>query len=142
MIGVKQLIGPGPMAGDCMRAVIASLLELTPSEVPHFFEDRDAEKGWSRVAEFLADHDLAYVETQFAPVPMDEFVAMLAGFFRNAFLMVGGFASAENHVVIYRNGLMVHDPSWFNRGLSGPVRIDGVPSHWSIGMIVPASMVG
>ena len=48
--------------GDCARACIASMLELQPYSVPHFYRDGNGENGHARMQEFLGRHGLCYVQ--------------------------------------------------------------------------------
>lgn len=112
--------------GDCQRAVIASLLDLPISEVPHFY--RDEEEGgdpfWTGVVKFCRTHGYNYVSTK-----------------PDIFLWSGGAVYHEisgpsprgngvYHAVVGCNGKIEHDPHPDKTGLAGD------PSKWKYAFLV------
>lgn len=99
--------------GDCMRACVASLLDLPREAVPHFFAggvETSAEFD-RRVADFLATHGL--IELQLlAPSK----TAM--HFTRDCYHLIYGHTERGTyHAVVGLNGAMVHDPHPSRAGL-------------------------
>lgn len=130
MTPYKQL-GPD----DCFRTVIASLLDIGPIAVPHFFADHDAAEGFEHLNKWLAGHGLTYIEFAWpGSIPLAELLGGLASANPDRYFIVGGYGVGDNHVVIARNGIVVCDPSWSNRGLTGP-NSEGV---WTIGILAGA----
>ncbi len=99
--------------GDCVRAVIASLLELPLSDVPHFVQEH-ADGGrdwWSHIGEWLAARRLALylvdpdVE-RLAPRPGEFYWA--SGPSPRGYL--GNGVARALHAVVYRDEQLAHDP--------------------------------
>lgn len=97
--------------GNCLQAVVASLLELSLDEVPHFVQD-DVNSGgkvnwWNSMLEFLLSHGWLLHGATLDTHPGEH-------------LMVSGPSPRGNgihHVVIYKDGQMVHDPHPDRTGL-------------------------
>lgn len=108
MSPVDQIILHDPdngQYGDCMRACVASLLDLPPLAVPHFFEGGcDNAEFDRRVADFLELHGL--IEFQ---LPAD--AAQHAHYTRNCHHLIYGYTERGTyHAVVGLNGQVVHDP--------------------------------
>lgn len=101
--------------GNCWQTVIASLLELPLDAVPHFVQDDHDHHGahewhwWNRTLDFLRDrgHRLDPV-TDMAAAPGEYLIVM------GKSPRAGG---TVHHAVIYRDGVMVHDPHPDRTGL-------------------------
>lgn len=103
--------------GDCMRAVIAALLDLPLAGVPHFAQlDADGKGNfWIMLAEFCRSHGFAFL---IAP-PGIKWAedAIYHG--------IGGPSPRDGyHAVVGRNGHVHHDPHPSRAGLGGD------PSEW------------
>lgn len=99
---------PEQQRGNCLTAVVASLLDLPLNEVPNFVQDHvdhDADNHrewdwWHRLVKFLHDHGWALHSATLDANPGEH-------------LWVSGKsprADGIHHAVIYRDGVMVHDP--------------------------------
>ena len=118
--------------GDCQRAVIASLLELPISEVPHFLQDANGDPSdyWDSIQGFLASRGLAYMHvparsgTAFFGEGVDVYHEISGPSPRGGGVM---------HAVVGRNGVIVHDPHPSKAGLAGD------PSEWEHAFIVLAA---
>lgn len=111
--------------GDCMRACIASLLELDAEAVPHFYEgDCDAHEGMNRVVSFVAP--LGYMPFYIAfdgANSLDETLSyMAAANPQSHYLLFGMSSGGGDHVVVCRGGEVVHNPAWFGCSLVGPTQ--------------------
>lgn len=111
--------------GDCMRAVLASLLDLPIGSVPHFAL-LDAEgKGnfWIMIAEFCRQHGFSFV------IMRGRF-----GWAEDAIYHGIGGKSPRNpaghHAVVGRNGQIFHDPHPSRAGLAGD------PNEWEFYLLV------
>jgi hypothetical protein len=91
--------------GDCMRACIASLLDLPIERVPHFFDGGcNGAVFDKRVSDFLGDRGLI----EFS-IPAS--AASRAHYSREFHhLMYGYTERGTYHAVVARCGLVVHDP--------------------------------
>ena len=121
--------------GDCQRAVIASLLELPISEVPHFLQDckGDPSDYWGAIQAFLAARGLAYIW-----VPSRSGFAFF-GEGVDVYHEIAGPSPRGNgvlHAVVGRNGVIVHDPHPSKAGLAGD------PSEWEHSYLVCTTQKG
>ena len=120
--------------GDCGRTVIACLLDLHPSEVPHFWDrgetnnltaDEDCRKWLAkrglRIITWAVDGGLVEVLTFMNQLNPETYYTLMGTSPRNV-----------NHVVICRNDEIVHDPSLDGGDFIGPSN-DG---HWWIEVLV------
>ncbi len=131
MIPHKQLNRHDPengIWGDCARTVWACLLDLeSPAEVPHFFdkgvstrEGNEAERAW------LAARGLYPVA-----IPFQGDLAGVMTTMRHTnpgltFILTGESRNGTGHVVLCRDGEIVHDPSPLDTGIIGPSPDDGM----------------
>ena len=104
--------------GDCQRAVIASLLELPISEVPHFLQEANGDPSdyWDSLQAFLSKHGYAYL-----CLPARSGAAFF-GEGVDVFHEIAGPSPRGNgitHAVVGRNGEIVFDPHPSRAGLAG-----------------------
>lgn len=120
---------PDKQRGNCLSAVVASLLELPIEDVPNFVQnhvDTGGERDWwNELHAFIDQHDhqMCYLRASSggtfpAPEP-DEYYTVTGKSPRDP---------AIYHIVIYQNGHMVFDPHPDRTGLT---TIDA-EYHWSI----------
>jgi hypothetical protein len=145
MTPIKTTVAHDPANGtygDCFRAVMASLLDLPITDVPHFFEtgNRDIQASWTAVDTFLALRGLAWSETHFngKAVPTVRWMLESIKFmYRDTYIVLCGLSRrGNNHAVIVLNGEVVADPSADNTGIIGPA----TNGFYTVGVIVPLSM--
>ncbi len=123
MTPVNQLVLHDPangQYGDCMRACVASLLNLPAKEVPHFYANGDDTEFAKELNIFLRQQglvelNLKYRKDFFKP----EYV------FRGQkdiyHIIVGKTSGGLWHAVVGRDGQLVHDPGPDKRGLAEPL---------------------
>jgi hypothetical protein len=118
--------------GDCQRAVIASLLELPISEVPHFLQQTgdDNLKFWTAVQSFLALHNCVHMS--FGGGFNVEFYSQTYGTPAIYHEISGPSPRGKGlwHAVVGCNGKIVHDPHPSKAGLAGD------PSDWEFAVLV------
>lgn len=122
---------PDKQRGNCLTAVVASLLELPIEAVPNFVQDHvdhDADNDddwnwWTRLHRFLGERGqrMHYLRNVAHPEPhpaiSDGFPDPDVG----EFYTVSGISPRDSrihHIVIYRDGVMVHDPHPDRTGLA------------------------
>lgn len=108
--------------GDCVRACIASLLDMQTEDVPHFYEDNcDGETGNARVSEWLDGRELVPFWTVFpGSDPLDAVFQHMGAVNPNVHYLLFGNSGAGDHVVVCKGGKIVHNPSWVDDGIAGP----------------------
>jgi hypothetical protein len=93
--------------GDCMRAAIASLLDLPREEVPHFHEGtNDVTVFDRRVNAFLASKGLMLVD-----VTPSEYIFVTNNNLPDCYHLISGYTERGTyHACVGKNGELVHDP--------------------------------
>ena len=120
-------VGPKGQRGNCLQAVIASLLELPLEEVPHFVGDdldHDGDNNlewhwWKRLLDFLKSkgyqlYVIMDVKTRDGLEP-DEYYLASGPSYRG---------QGIHHVVIYQGDKMVHDPHFSRQGVMEVTHIE------------------
>lgn len=97
--------------GNCLQAVVASLLDLPLSAVPHFVQEHvntnGAKHWWNSMVDFVRAQGWGLHHAELATHPGEH-------------LMVSGPSprgAGLHHAVIYRDWVMVHDPHPDRTGL-------------------------
>lgn len=108
--------------GDCQRAVIASILELPITEVPHFAQlaKDDTEKFWELVYDFLDEKNMSL-----------NFINREQALDYDGFMEIAGPSPRGNgvfHAVVGHSGKVVFDPHPSRSGLVGD------PDAWYYGV--------
>ena len=135
----SQLIKHGPdngAHGDCQRTCIAAILDLHPSEVPHFCDDptktrADADWWEKRQARWLAERGMTVATFAYSGEQSLEQV-MLWTSKQNPttpMILLGQSCLGCNHVVVVMNGEIVCDPS--GNGIVGP----STEGTWEVSVI-------
>lgn len=117
---------PDKQRGNCLTAVVASLLELPIEAVPNFVQDHvdhatenDDEAGdwnwWTRLHRFVGEHghQMRYLRNVEAAEPHPSHPDGFPDPEPGEFYTVSGRSPRDpriHHIVIYRDGQMVHDP--------------------------------
>lgn len=115
--------------GDCQRAVIATLLDLPISEVPHFLRDAEGDPTiyWESLQAFVRQHGYAYLT-----VPAKTGCAFY-GDDGPIYHEISGPSPRGNgvsHAVVGCNGEIVFDPHPSKAGLAGK------PEDWEHAYLV------
>lgn len=131
MTPYKQLFGHDPengIYGDCYRTVIGCLVDVPPDKVPHFSvvngPETTGDEAWGACKEFLKEYGLISIYVQLLEVD-----GVQAALDRTAFLWPGIILlfngtsrNGTNHVVIVKDGKIIHDPSPYETGIVGPLQ--------------------
>lgn len=122
--------------GDCVRACVASVLNLDTEKVPHFFIDNcDGLEGMRRVKVWLETRSLVPFWSNFdGDASMTEIFEFMEGQNSTVHYLLFGRTSQGNHVVVCRGGHVVHDPAWFRSPLIGAAD----NGYWSVMVIAVA----
>lgn len=104
--------------GDCLRACIASLLDLPTTEVPHFVRDGcEPHVTYDRVRKWLAERQLVPMFSGYsASETPDEVLAFMAETNPGVWYILFSF----DHAVVCCNDKIVHDPAWVKARLVPP----------------------
>ena len=117
--------------GDCLRAALASILELDTLNVPHFVhDDAPAEIVIQRMRDYLSETGMTLF---LAAYPgdgraLDSFLADMNQINPGLhYMLVGATSDGGPHVVVCCGDQIVHNPAWHGCAIKGP--IDGI---WQI----------
>lgn len=122
--------------GDCVRACVASVLNMDSTDVPHFFEDNcSGEAGMDRIRKFLALMKLAPFFASFdGSYGLSDILEVQRMQNPGVHYILFGATDGGDHVVVCHNGRVVHNPAWYPTPLVGP----GSHGHWTIMVIARA----
>lgn len=133
MIPVDMLCLHDPQQGiygDCQRACIASLLELNPKDIPHFYESGNDLIFWKSLNGFLAEHALLHLQVEAFNFGMGIF----KGHADCYHMIYGNSCRNTLHAVVGLNGVIVHDPHPSRAGLLP----DNKETPWFFAFLVKA----
>lgn len=104
---------------DCVRACIASVMDMDAGDVPHFYHDNcDGLTGFGRINEFLAPFGLAAFSVAYdGAYSMDDVLALMGEQNAATVYLLFGQTAYGDHVVVCRGGECIHDPAWFRSPL-------------------------
>jgi hypothetical protein len=102
--------------GNCFAACIASLLECDINCVPFLAKDEDWDEYATRLNSFLKEnHQIILSWDEYIPDNYSDFVNLDL---KDSFYIVSGKAARGfEHAVIYKNGILKHDPHSDNSGI-------------------------
>lgn len=107
--------------GDCIRACVASLLELDAEAVPHFAEDNPSgELMMDRMRLWLKGRGLAPFITGYGDCSISQLLEDMEDRHPDVHYMLFGGTGEGDHVVIAKGGAIVHNPAWVGCRLIGP----------------------
>lgn len=135
----KQLFRHAPEAGvtgDCWRSTIACLLDMHPSEVPHFVEGcwEDGLEVKRRTKAWLATRGLSMVENAF-DCDLHDVLSSVGSINPGLHYLLGGNSrNGTGHSVVCCDDQIVWDPALDNSGIVAPMD-DGY--YW-VTWLVPA----
>ncbi|QWY83126.1 hypothetical protein [Rhizobium phage RHph_X2_24] len=110
---------PPQSYGDCVRACVASILEMSAETVPHFFEN--PEIGQMEMQEWLAIRgQIAATIALPGDWSFDEVGHHMTGYYPNVHYMLWCSSGGGDHAVIGCNDEIAHDPAWYRRAIDGP----------------------
>lgn len=131
MIPLKQRFRHDPdngVTGDCHRAAIASVLELSLDEVPHIMDGMpSAEVAQERNDAFVATLGLVMIDFPFpgGDDPVEGLRIVLHNMAvcnRDVYYLLGGTSkNGCGHTVVCLNNDIVHDPVIDGSGIVGPM---------------------
>lgn len=107
--------------GDCVRACIASILELSTSDVPHFVGDGcNAETMFQRIRKFLNPLGFTVYVAAYEGATRDEILSGVADSNPDAtYILIGSLGDAD-HAVVCQGDKVAHNPQWYPMPFVGP----------------------
>lgn len=125
---------PPDSYGDCIRACLATVLDVATETVPHFAHDgADPYTVLARARAWLSPQGETIFISQYPAVARDEMLQMMQENNPDSVYLLFGFTSGgTGHVVVCRGGEVVHNPAWHGGAL-----VDGGPGWivWVVGRV-------
>ena len=104
-INQTQFAGQG-VGGNCVQACVASLLELPVEDVPHFLEIAASPDEWELAYEdWLESRGLVNLRFEYHHI------------FEGFYLATGPSVRGVNHMTVFYDGELAHDPHPSKSGL-------------------------
>lgn len=122
---------PPKSYGDCIRACIATLTD--DDKVPHVFTGNvESVCPWGQLRAYLKTKGKFLFLTTVED-PFEEFTEENPDI---AFMLMCRTAKG-NHAVICKNGVVVHNPSYYKSEIIGPPKVmdDDIEDKWVVGII-------
>lgn len=128
MMSVPHL--PPEQFGDCYRACIASILEVSIDTVPHCGARGEAHwhEEHAKLDAWLADRDMFIVFHKFDAKHTAENIELWKGV---GYHLIGGRSPRGPHFTVGLAGVVIHDPSPLGGGL-----VPDEDGTWSFGYLV------
>jgi hypothetical protein len=106
---------------DCVRACIASILEIDAADVPHFYDQEDTVACQLRMQEWLRERGLIIA---IVPLPgsmtQDEMFQYMSDNYTFHYFMLWCNSGDGDHAVVGINDKMAHNPAWYRSPIDGP----------------------
>ena len=108
--------------GDCVRACVASLMDMNPPDVPHFYHDNcDGATGLQRIKDWLKPHGYNMMVIGVSgSLTLEAILLDFALANPDVHYILQGRTSEADHVVVCKGGKVVHNPMWYKKPLIGP----------------------
>lgn len=128
---------PPDSYGDCLRACIASVLDIEdPATVPHFAHAKNnLDEVMIEMRVWLRERKLDVICIPFQSTIEDVFITM-ASVNPGAYYMVIGAIEDGGHIVVCKNDGVTHNPAWVPTRFDGPL----AGGYYIVVLIVPAFM--
>jgi hypothetical protein len=107
--------------GDCVRACIASLLEMDAEKVPHFYNDNcDGETGNERIRHFLAPRYAPFWINYPGSLSLNDIQYTMSILNKGVSYILYCSSGGGDHGVVCRDDMIIHNPAWLNSVIDGP----------------------
>lgn len=119
--------------GDCLRACVASVVEINPKHVPHFMHDNPTgDVANNRVSEYLGSLGLVPFWVFYdGSTELEEIFELMNAHNPDVHYLLFCRSSTADHVVVCQGGRVVHDPAW----VRGQIQGCGSSGFWGIMVI-------
>lgn len=118
---------------DCVRACVASILELETEDLPNWFDDVDGDHAEQQrnMQEWLASRGyIAAIIGLPGSWHYDEMFNYMRHRYSDKYYMLWCNSNGD-HAVVCQNDAVVHNPAWYKSPIDGPHS----SGHWIIWII-------
>jgi len=118
MIPTKCIVRHDPEAGqygDCVRACVAAVLDLSTADVPHFFHDGcDGPTGFDRMRQWLRQRNMSPVWSVFSgDISRDNLLTAWGEMNPETPCILFGNTGSGEHAVVISGDKVVSNPAWY-----------------------------
>jgi hypothetical protein len=108
--------------GDCLRACVASIMELDAEDVPHFADgDPSGPDVFDQLRQWLNARDyFPFFMGLSGDISLSELLAQQGELHPEIYYILTGNVGDGDHCVVCKGGAIVHNPSWIASPLTGP----------------------
>jgi hypothetical protein len=110
--------------GDCMRACVATILDMPTADLPNFADGGvDADSAFAEMRRWLLLIGLAPFITAYpGEHSMADLLEMQGALNPSSiYVLFGSTNSGGDHCVVCEGGSIVHNPAWYGCDLIGPM---------------------
>jgi hypothetical protein len=109
--------------GDCLRACVATILDLPTDYLPNFVDvGVDADGAFTHMRLWLSSMNLAPFITAYpGEHAMADLLEMQGALNPTSIYVLFGSVSGGDHCVVCEGGSIVHNPAWHGCDLIGPM---------------------
>lgn len=115
---------PPESYGDCVRACVASILELNPDQVPNFFATDNELQAHAMLREWLNDnHRMIPAFFLLKPTDNEDAIYYVLKYMNDNYHDIYYILfcnSGGDHAVVGFNNEIVHNPAWVRSPIKGP----------------------
>lgn len=108
--------------GDCLRACIATVMDVQIETVPHFAADGvDGDVAMARVREYLSPM-APFIVAWPGDIALADLLDMMKLLNpQSTYILFGGTNDGGDHCVVCQGGKIVHNPAWYGCSIVGPL---------------------
>lgn len=110
--------------GDCLRACVASVMDMRCEDVPHFADnDTDGDTAMREMREWMRTYEVApFIVAYPGEITRAELMDMMQTINPDSvYILFGGVSGGGDHCVVCRGGSVVHNPAWAGSHIVGPL---------------------
>lgn len=106
---------------DCVRACVATIMEMETKQVPHFYENPDGDAAFTDMREWLIPHGRIPAYFTFdGEMLLSDALTYIGERYPRIPYMLFCHTSAGDHCVVGYGESIEHDPAWIRRQITGP----------------------
>ena len=112
--------------GDCLRACVASIMDMDSQHVPHFADaGADATVAMRWMGEWLRTYECApFIVAYPGDISLAELLDMHRTINPDSVYILFGGTGGGDHCVVCRGGQVIHNPAWIGSRIIGPLSND------------------
>ena len=111
--------------GDCLRACVASMMDLPWDQVPHVADNgRDGDSAMAQLRNWMKykHGHVPFIVAWPGDIALDDLLEMMRMLNpASTYILFGGTADGGDHCVVCQGGRIVHNPAWTGSWIVGPL---------------------